>query len=75
MNLRVDGHPGENILVLRAEGLLQAPERSRNNYRRYGPAHVERLHLIRNYRARESAWMTCAAYWVGHMRGSWNLSC
>ena len=33
------------------EGLLQAPERSRNNYRRYGPAHVERLHLIRNYRA------------------------
>ena len=30
---------------------MQAPERSRNNYRRYGPAHVERLHLIRNYRA------------------------
>ena len=32
-------------------GLLPAPERSRNNYRRYGPAHVERLYLIRNYRA------------------------
>ena len=48
---RLTGTPPENIRFYEREGLLQAPERSRNNYRRYGPAHVERLHLIRNYRA------------------------
>ena len=49
--VRLTGTPPENIRFYEREGLLQAPERSRNNYRRYGPAHVERLHLIRNYRA------------------------
>ena len=48
---RLTGTPPENIRFYEREGLLQAPERPRNNYRRYGPAHVERLHLIRNYRA------------------------
>ena len=48
---RLTGTPPENIRFYEREGLLPAPERSRNNYRRYGPAHVERLHLIRNYRA------------------------
>ncbi len=48
---RLTGTPPENIRFYEREGLLPAPERSRNNYRRYGPAHVERLYLIRNYRA------------------------
>lgn len=48
---RLTGTPPENIRFYEREGLLPAPERSPNNYRRYGPAHVERLHLIRNYRA------------------------
>ena len=48
---RLTGTPPENIRFYEREGLLPAPERSRNNYRRYGPAHVEGLYLIRNYRA------------------------
>jgi DNA-binding transcriptional MerR regulator len=48
---RLTGTPPENIRFYEREGLLPAPERSRNNYRRNGPAHVERLYLIRNYRA------------------------
>lgn len=35
---RLTGTPPENIRFYEREGLLQAPERSRNNYRRYGPA-------------------------------------
>ncbi len=41
----------ENIRFYEKEGLLPAPERSNNNYRRYTQIHVERLHLIRSYRA------------------------
>ena len=48
---RLTGTPPENIRFYEREGLLPAPERPRNNYRRNGPAHVERLYLIRNYRA------------------------
>ena len=33
------------------EGLLPAPDRGLNNYRSYGPLHLERLRLIRNCRA------------------------
>jgi DNA-binding transcriptional MerR regulator len=41
----------ESIRFYEAQGLLPRPDRSRNNYRRYGQEHVERLHLIRSYRA------------------------
>jgi len=45
----------ETVRYYEKEGLLPAPERSVNNYRSYGPAHVERLRLIRNCRALDMA--------------------
>ncbi|WP_459618314.1 Cd(II)/Pb(II)-responsive transcriptional regulator [Bordetella sp. 2513F-2] len=41
----------ETVRYYEKEGLLPAPERGLNNYRSYGPAHLERLRLIRNCRA------------------------
>jgi len=41
----------ETVRYYEKEGLLPAPQRGDNNYRHYGPAHVERLRLIRNCRA------------------------
>ena len=41
----------ETVRYYEKEGLLPAPERSLNNYRSYGEAHLERLQLIRNCRA------------------------
>ncbi|UDM06195.1 MerR family transcriptional regulator [Halomonas sp. NyZ770] len=48
---RLTGSSPENIRFYEREGLLPAPERSSNNYRQYGQAHVERLHQICSYRA------------------------
>lgn len=45
------GTTAETIRYYEKEGLLPAPERGENNYRSYGPAHLERLQLIRNCRA------------------------
>lgn len=36
-------------------GLLPAPERTRSNYRSYGPAHLERLQFIRRCRSLDMA--------------------
>ncbi|MGE8690575.1 MAG: Cd(II)/Pb(II)-responsive transcriptional regulator [Achromobacter sp.] len=41
----------ETVRYYEKEGLLPAPERGLNNYRSYGPPHLERLRLIRNCRA------------------------
>ncbi|MFC4274349.1 Cd(II)/Pb(II)-responsive transcriptional regulator [Achromobacter aloeverae] len=41
----------ETVRYYEKEGLLPAPERGVNNYRSYGPQHVDRLRLIRNCRA------------------------
>ncbi|QIM72487.1 Cd(II)/Pb(II)-responsive transcriptional regulator [Bordetella trematum] len=41
----------ETVRYYEKEGLLAAPERGMNNYRSYGPSHLERLRLIRNCRA------------------------
>ena len=41
----------ETVRYYEKEGLLPKPERSLNNYRSYGEAHLERLRLIRNCRA------------------------
>lgn len=43
--------PTETIRFYEREGLLPAPPRTATNYRRYGPAQVERLTLIRRCRA------------------------
>lgn len=43
--------PTETIRFYEREGLLPAPPRTASNYRRYGPAQVERLSLIRRCRA------------------------
>jgi Cd(II)/Pb(II)-responsive transcriptional regulator len=48
---RTAGTTVETVRYYEKEGLLPAPERGANNYRSYGPAHVERLRLIRNCRA------------------------
>lgn len=45
------GTPAQTIRYYEREGLLPAPPRSDANYRRYGPAHVQRLALIRRCRA------------------------
>ncbi len=41
----------ETIRFYEKQGLLQAPARSSNGYRDYGPAHLERLSFIRHCRA------------------------
>ena len=41
----------ETIRYYEKAGLLPAPARSRNGYRAYGPAHLERLAFIRHCRA------------------------
>ncbi|WP_026259046.1 Cd(II)/Pb(II)-responsive transcriptional regulator [Uliginosibacterium gangwonense] len=41
----------ETVRYYEREGLLPAPARTGNNFRTYGPTHVERLRLIRNCRA------------------------
>jgi Cd(II)/Pb(II)-responsive transcriptional regulator len=41
----------ETIRYYEQAGLFSPPERAVNNYRSYGPHHVERLRLIRNCRA------------------------
>jgi Cd(II)/Pb(II)-responsive transcriptional regulator len=41
----------ETIRYYEKAGLLPAPARSRNGYRAYGPAHLERLSFIRHCRA------------------------
>ena len=41
----------ETVRYYEKEGLLAAPARTAGNFRVYGPAHVERLRLIRNCRA------------------------
>src|SRR5689334_7708081 len=41
----------ETVRYYEKEGLLPAPDRGENNYRSYGPQHVDRLRLIRNCRA------------------------
>lgn len=45
------GTPAQTIRYYEREGLLPAPPRTDANYRRYGPAHVQRLALIRRCRA------------------------
>ncbi len=40
----------ETIRYYEREGLLPLPERADNNYRVYGPAHVERLAFVRHCR-------------------------
>ena len=49
------GTTTETVRYYEKEGLLPAPERGLNNYRSYGPEHVERLQLIRNCRALDMA--------------------
>ncbi len=41
----------DTVRYYEREGLLPAPARSAGNYRLYGPAHVDRLTLIRHCRA------------------------
>jgi len=41
----------ETVRYYEKEGLLPDPDRGDNNYRSYGPQHVDRLRLIRNCRA------------------------
>ncbi len=41
----------ETVRYYEKEGLLPEPDRGLNNYRSYGPPHMERLRLIRNCRA------------------------
>jgi Cd(II)/Pb(II)-responsive transcriptional regulator len=47
---RATGTPVETIRFYEREGLLPAPERADNNYRVYGPPHVERLAFVRHCR-------------------------
>lgn len=48
---RLTGCQAETIRFYEQKGLLPAPARADNNYRRYGEAHVERLHFIRRCRS------------------------
>jgi Cd(II)/Pb(II)-responsive transcriptional regulator len=48
---RLTGCQAETIRFYEHKGLLPAPARSDNNYRRYDAAHVERLHFIRRCRS------------------------
>jgi len=48
---RAAGTTVETVRYYEKEGLLPAPQRGLNNYRTYGPPHLERLRLIRNCRA------------------------
>jgi Cd(II)/Pb(II)-responsive transcriptional regulator len=41
----------ETIRYYEKAGLLTPPQRNASNYREYGPAHLERLRLIRNCRS------------------------
>lgn len=43
--------PAQTIRYYEREGLLPAPPRTDANYRRYGPAQVQRLRLIRRCRS------------------------
>ena len=52
---RIAGTTVETVRYYEKEGLLPEPERSLNNYRSYGPDHLERLKLIRNCRALDMA--------------------
>lgn len=45
----------ETIRFYEKAGLLPEPDRSRGNYRQYGPAHLERLRFIRNCRGLDMA--------------------
>jgi len=45
----------ETIRFYEREALLPAPERANNNYRSYGPGHVERLTFIRHCRSLDMA--------------------
>jgi Cd(II)/Pb(II)-responsive transcriptional regulator len=49
------GCPVQTIRYYEAEGLLQAPERSANNYRAYGQAHLDRLRFILRCRSLDMA--------------------
>lgn len=48
---RAAGCTTETIRYYERQRLLPKPERGGNNYRAYGPAHLERLRFIRNCRA------------------------
>jgi Cd(II)/Pb(II)-responsive transcriptional regulator len=48
---RLTGCQPETIRFYEHKGLLPAPARTDNNYRRYGEAQVERLHFIRRCRS------------------------
>ncbi len=48
---RASGCRTETIRYYEAQGLLQAADRAANNYREYGPGHVERLAFIRRCRS------------------------
>jgi Cd(II)/Pb(II)-responsive transcriptional regulator len=48
---RLTGCQAETIRFYEHKGLLPAPARADNNYRRYGEAHAERLHFIRRCRS------------------------
>jgi Cd(II)/Pb(II)-responsive transcriptional regulator len=47
---RATATPVETIRFYEREGLLPAAERAHNNYRVYGPSHVERLAFVRHCR-------------------------
>ncbi len=49
------GTPVETIRFYEREALLPAPQRTGNNYRFYGPEHVERLTFIRHCRSLDMA--------------------
>lgn len=48
---RSNGCRTETVRYYEAQGLLPPPERATNNYREYGPKHVERLAFIRRCRS------------------------
>ncbi len=48
---RSSGCRTETIRYYEAQGLLQPADRTANNYREYGPTHVERLAFIRRCRS------------------------
>ncbi|MBQ0937361.1 MerR family transcriptional regulator [Ideonella paludis] len=48
---RATDTPTETIRYYEREGLLPAPARGDNNYRRYSAAHLQRLQVIRRSRA------------------------
>lgn len=55
--------PAATIRFYEREGLMPAAARSAANYRHYGPAHVQRLALIRRCRGLDCAWTRCAPCW------------